>query len=100
MAPFVGGPETRWTLTIDHHGRVLASTAGDQIEVTAVGMASASAADELGSAGVVARLGELELWAVRGAKQSMATGVTDDTLLVVAVDPSKGTAGAEKALQA
>jgi len=100
MAPFVGGPETRWTLTIDHHGRVLASTAGDQIEVTAVGMASASAADELGSAGVVARLGELELWSVRGAKQSMATGVTDDTLLVVAGDPSKGTAAVEKALQA
>lgn len=100
MAPFVGGPETRWTLTIDHHGRVLASTAHDQIEVTAVGMASAAAADELGSAGVVAHLGELELWSVRGAKQSTTTGVTDDTLLVVAVDPSKGTAGAEKALQA
>jgi hypothetical protein len=62
--------------------------------------AAAAAMSELACAGEALGLGRLDALFVRGAATSTVTAVRADEILLLAVDPSKGTTNVEKALQA
>ncbi|HEY6001267.1 MAG TPA: hypothetical protein VIV57_00250, partial [Anaeromyxobacter sp.] len=63
------------------------------------GAAAAAAMSELAAAGDALGLSHLDLLLVRGASSSTVTALRRDEILLLAVDPSKSTAGVEKALQ-
>jgi Domain of unknown function (DUF4388) len=91
-----GLPEISGAMRADAQGRVDGAPGPED---AARGAAASATVREIIAAGAAAGLSRLELVLVRGPSASTATAVRSDGILLVAVDPAKGTAQVEKALQ-
>ncbi|HSD18731.1 MAG TPA: DUF4388 domain-containing protein [Anaeromyxobacter sp.] len=93
-----GLPEILGTLTADTRGQLRHATHPDKAERNAA--AAAAAMNEITAAGGAVGFARLEMLLVKGASKATVTAMRSDEILLVMVDPAKGTAQVEKALHA
>jgi tetratricopeptide (TPR) repeat protein len=99
LSPLLDGlSELSAALTADARGQLRGTNHPElgQREATA----TAAAVSELTAAGGALGLARLEMVVVKGAGRALAAAVRADELLLVRIDPSRGTAQAERALHA
>ncbi len=92
-------PHVLGALTADLRGGVLETPPGSP-EAAEQASLAAAAMKEFTVAGNAVGFTQLEMLLVKGARKSTVTAVRADALLLVTVDPSKGTPDVEKALHA
>jgi tetratricopeptide (TPR) repeat protein len=98
-SPLLDGlAEVSAALTADVRGQLRDTTHPELGQREAA--AAAAAVSELSAAGGALGLARLEVVVVKGAGGALATAVRADELLHVRIDPSRGTAQAERALHA
>jgi tetratricopeptide (TPR) repeat protein len=95
--PLDGLSEISGTIRADARGNVEDASHSESAPQRAA--AAAAAMSELAAAGDALGLARLDLLLVRGAATSTVTALRGDEILLLALDPSKSTAGVEKALQ-
>jgi hypothetical protein len=100
LSSLIGGrSEVRRGLTADLRGRVLETAGGSAQEAEQDAAIGAAAVSAFTKAGEAAGFTRLELLLAKGPKQSTLTAVRANAFLLAAVDPARGTAELEKALQ-
>ncbi|HEX9399350.1 MAG TPA: DUF4388 domain-containing protein [Anaeromyxobacter sp.] len=94
-----GLPEVKGALTVAPDGRLMsADGAGDDTAATAAALVVALRS--FAAAGDAAHLGALVTTHLKGTTTSIVTGSRGDALLLVNVDPARGTGAVEKAVKA
>jgi hypothetical protein len=93
-----GMAEVVGALTADARGQLRDAKGPEMVQGSAA--AAALAVSELTAAGGAIGMARLEMVLVKGARNSTVTAVRADEILLVALDPTKGTAQVEKVLQA
>ncbi len=97
LPPLLDGlSEISGALTADVSGKLKGATHPETAEHSAA--ATAAAVGDLSAAGKALGLARLEMLLVKGATRSFVAAIRAEDLLLVAVDPSKGTAQVEKVL--
>jgi len=93
-----GMAEVVGALTADARGQLRDAKGPEMVQGSAA--AAAAAVSQLTAAGGAIGMARLEMVLVKGARNSSVTAVRTDEILLVALDPTKGTAQVEKVLQA
>ncbi len=90
--------QVQGALTADLRGKLLEATAGSPEEAEQRAAAAAATTNEFTAAGSAAGFSRLEMLLVKGSHKATLTAVRPDALLLVTVDPSRGTTEVEKLL--
>ena len=93
-----GLPEVRSALTVAPDGRLVSATDGAANDAATAALVIALRL--FAAAGSAAHLGALVTTHLKGTKTSIVTGSRADALLLVHVDPARGTGAVEKAVNA
>ena len=93
-----GLPEVRNALTVAPDGRLVSATDGAANDAATAALVIAL--QSFAAAGDAAHLGALVTTHLKGTKTSIVTGSRADALLLVHVDPARGTGAVEKAVNA